>query len=99
MNLFFLYILIAVRDELNDYYQQLYNPETRPNTSAVHKVFFMAEMQRYIMSFLGHYRSSCTSDDDDSNYNDDDDDDDDEDEDGDTEEEEDDDDDDDEDEE
>ena len=44
--------VIFIRDELNDNYQQFYNPETRPAT-AVNSVFFMQELQIYIMSFLG----------------------------------------------
>jgi hypothetical protein len=42
-----------VRDELESYYRQFYNPETRSTLSPTQKVFFMEELQRYIMSFLG----------------------------------------------
>lgn len=53
---FYSITLMFVRDDMYDFYQQFYNSETRPNT-AVHSVFFMQELQRYIMTFLGPERS------------------------------------------
>ena len=42
-----------VREELNTYYELFHNPETRPLSSAVHSVFFMEELRRYITRYLG----------------------------------------------
>ena len=42
-----------VRDELQAYYGNFHNHESRPLLSAIHSVFFMEEMRRHIMSFIG----------------------------------------------
>ena len=42
-------MMFTVRDELNANYQQFYKAES----TAVHSVFFMQQLQSYIMSFLG----------------------------------------------
>ena len=45
--------VIFIREELEAYYKDIYNQESRPLSSAVHSVFFMHDLHRYIMSFLG----------------------------------------------
>jgi hypothetical protein len=42
-----------VRDDLQAYYGNLHNHESRPLSSAIHSVFFIEELRRYIMSFIG----------------------------------------------
>ena len=52
-----------VRDDLASYYEHLDNPETRPSSSAVHSVFFMEDLRRYIMRFIGPDREGAEDED------------------------------------
>ena len=46
-------VIVFIRDEVSANYEQYQRPETRSLSSALHSVFSIQELQRYIATFLG----------------------------------------------